>query len=101
MTLVLASLTIALIANTWVSDTWPPQSTVYLIRKRLFDYARSEHNRSWLRTLAGAAICRYCVSHWIGFAVVPWIAPWTHILPAIFLANIVMNVYGALGRLHN
>lgn len=95
MTLLLASLTIALIVNTWLSNTWPSGSLVDTVRRRLMAFAQS--GQTWRHRLAGMPLCRYCLSHWVGFAVVPWIAPWTYVLPAVLLANLTLSLWGLVG----
>jgi hypothetical protein len=122
LTLLLTTLTTALIVNTWLD----PNGFFVLIHARMhawIDKARgTNHSEIWrdmpavnvwrtalllpwpdrLRWIfAKGALCRYCVTHWIGAAVSLAIAPdwWTRfalIAPTIWLANHSISLYSLL-----
>ena len=100
LTLLLASLTTALVVNTWHNG-----SLFVPLLKALNTYVHRGQANVVLATIARGALCRYCVSHWVGLAVSCWMAPdWTTALmltgPVIWLANYSISIYHAISSAH-
>lgn len=99
LTLVLASLTTALLVMTW---TWEGGLFVPLL-KRMGRYASDPAHPRVLRMMAFGSGCQYCVSHWIGAAVSLWMATDLKtaammVAPVIFLANVAILLFQVIAE---
>lgn len=96
ITLLLASLTTALIVNTWQMGSIFATPLRWLRTEGI-----ASHRHAVIRTLAAGAQCRYCVSHWIGAVVTLLMAPdlvsaLMLVCPVIWLANHSISGYHLL-----
>jgi hypothetical protein len=93
MSLFVASLTTALIVNTWLQG----DSMLFTpLHQRLNTWAGQGNGVQ--RIFARGALCRYCLTHWVGAAVTILMLPdWRWMAAVIFLANVAISVFQAIG----
>jgi hypothetical protein len=91
MTLLIASLTTALIVNTWLQG----DSIFTPLHTRLNTWA--EQGKGLTRLIGRGLLCRYCLSHWVGAGAALFFLDWRYIAPVIFLGNVAISVFQAIG----